>query len=842
MDAKYHVDAVDYKIIDNKKVVVINGWSYSKNGESYEVKTTVNSKKYPAEVHKKNRPDVNAKLHIPDSEEVGFEVFVEFDGETKESDIHEIELYLGTKVDYKRIFKMGEKRINKMMSAYNDSVNHIVYSIDDYMADGHYITLMGWVVNVFSDEAVDIAIFDEDKKELEIQLTRTERKDVLDIVSKNNKNFMRGFNVNFRYNYRKQYYIVFKSSDSIIKKKLDVNKIIKDEARKKKKKFSKKQFVRELTIKKSAEATRVFLTEGPLAFYEKYSLGVKVNRNAEYAKWVKKHFVTEEELEAQRKHKFQYEPLISIAIPLFKTDHKFLDDLIESILGQSYGNFELCLADASPDNELEGYIKEKYPDKRILYKKLKDNAGISDNTNEALDMTHGDYIMFSDHDDVLCKDALYEMVKAINEDRTIDAIYTDEDKINFENNKFFEPHFKPDFSIDLLTDVNYICHIFMVSRELYEKAGKLNREFDGAQDYDFVFRCVEQAKNVYHVPRILYHWRCHEKSTAANPKSKMYAFEAGKRAIEAHYTRVGIQATVDITKNLGLYKSHIKVEGEPLVSILIPTKDHIDDLDKCLKSVFKKTTYKNYEIIVIENNSELKETFNYYKKIEKDPRVKVVYWKDEFNYAAINNFGAEHANGDYYILLNNDTEVIAKNWIEEMLGYCQRKDVGIVGARLYYPDDIIQHAGVILGFGGIAGHAAIGQSRYELGYMARPWTVQDMSAVTAACLMVDAKVFKEVEGLDETFKVAFNDVDFCMKVRDKGYLIVYNPAVELYHYESKSRGYEDNPEKVARFNSEIKRFRDKWSKELEDGDPFYNKNLSLDKADYSLRGENEKLA
>ena len=842
MDAKYHVDAVDYKIIDNKKVVVLNGWSYSKNGESYEVKTTVNSKKYPAEVHKKNRPDVNAKLHIPDSEEVGFEVFVEFDSETKESDIHEIELYLGTKVDYKRIFKMGEKRINKMMSAYNDSVNHIVYSIDDYMADGHYITLMGWVVNVFSDEAVDIAIFDEDKKELEIQLTRTERKDVLDIVSKNNKNFMRGFNVNFRYNYRKQYYIVFKSSDSIIKKKLDVNKIIKDEARKKKKKFSKKQFVRELTIKKSAEATKVFLTEGPLAFYEKYSLGVKVNRNAEYAKWVKKHFVTEEELEAQRKHKFHYEPLISIAIPLFKTDHKFLDDLIESILGQSYGNFELCLADASPDNELERYIKEKYQDKRILYKKLKDNAGISDNTNEALDMTHGDYIMFSDHDDVLCKDALYEMVKAINEDRTIDAIYTDEDKINFENNKFFEPHFKPDFSIDLLTDVNYICHIFMVSRELYEKAGKLNREFDGAQDYDFVFRCVEQAKNVYHVPRILYHWRCHEKSTAANPKSKMYAFEAGKRAIEAHYKRVGIQATVDITKNLGLYKSHIKVEGEPLVSILIPTKDHIDDLDKCLKSVFKKTTYKNYEIIVIENNSELKETFNYYKKIEKDPRVKVVYWKDEFNYAAINNFGAEHANGDYYILLNNDTEVIAKNWIEEMLGYCQRKDVGIVGARLYYPDDIIQHAGVILGFGGIAGHAAIGQSRYELGYMARPWTVQDMSAVTAACLMVDAKVFKEVEGLDETFKVAFNDVDFCMKVRDKGYLIVYNPAVELYHYESKSRGYEDNPEKVARFNSEIKRFRDKWSKELEDGDPFYNKNLSLDKADYSLRGENEKLA
>ncbi|SEP75288.1 Glycosyltransferase, GT2 family [Lachnospiraceae bacterium RM5] len=843
MNVKYHADAVEYKIVDSKKIIVISGWYYSKFDGDVKLAAKVNSKEHPLRINRRKRMDVNEKLGLNKSSDLGFEAFMQFDEDVEEKDIKSIELLLTNKKEEKVIFKLGEKRIQKVMKVYNESMNHIVYSIDNTIADATYITLMGWAVNVFSDDAIDIKIFDDMGNEIESELIRTERKDVIESVSKNNKNFIRGYNISFKYNYKKNYYIYYKSADSIIKKKLNIENIIKQAAKKKnKKKINKKQFVKRLGVKKTIEATKILLNEGPLVFYEKYALDLNTNRNEEYAKWVKKHFVKKEELEMQSMVKFEYEPLISIAIPLYKTDKTFLDDLLDSILGQSYKNFELCLADASDTDELKGYIEEKYPDERIIYKKLESNAGISENTNEALDMTHGDYIMFSDHDDVLCKNALYEMVKAINKDRTIDALYTDEDKINFKNDKYFEPHFKPDFSIDLLTAVNYICHIFMVRRDLYEKVGNLNKDFDGAQDYDFVLRCCEQAKNIHHIPMILYHWRCHEKSTAANPKSKMYAFEAGKRAIDAHYKRVGIDGEAEITKNYGIYRSRIKIKDNPLVSILIPNKDHIDDLDKCLKSVIKKSTYKNYEIIVIENNSTEPATFEYYKKLEKVEKCKVVYWKDEFNYAAINNFGAKAASGSYYILLNNDTEIIAKNWIEEMLSYCQRDDVGIVGARLYYPDDVIQHAGVILGFGGIAGHAGIGQSRYELGYMGRTETVQDMSAVTAACLMVKKSVFDEVEGLDETFKVAFNDVDFCMKVRDKGYLIVYNPYVELYHYESKSRGYEDNPEKIERFNSEIRRFREKWGKELEIGDPFYNKNLSLNKADYSLREENEKLA
>jgi len=566
-------------------------------------------------------------------------------------------------------------------------------------------------------------------------------------------------------------------------------------------------------------------------------------RQMSYQEWRRRNNTTKKELEAQKDHKFAYNPLVSIVIPLYETDHKLFCELIDSVVGQTYTNFELCLADGSKTEALRDVIKTNYPgENRIKYKKLEDNLHISGNTNEAIKMASGEYIMFADHDDLLTPDALYEMVNALNKDKTIDAIYSDEDKTDFKSKKYFEPHFKPDFSIDLLRSNNYICHLFMVKKAIADEVGYLRTEFNGAQDYDFVLRCCERAKKIYHVPKVLYHWRCHEKSTAANPASKMYAFEAGKRAIEAHYKRVGINATVEHTENLGIYRSRFTVNGSPFVSIIIPNKDHIEDLDKCLNSVLGKSTYKNYEIIIIENNSEWPETFEYYKKLEaENENCKVIYWKDEFNFSAINNFGAKEAKGEYLILLNNDTEIITPNWIEEMLGYCQREDVGAVGARLYYNDDTIQHAGVILGFGGIAGHAANGQHRYDPGYMARAWTPQDMSIVTAACMMVDKKVYDEVEGLDERLKVAFNDVDFCLKIRDKGYLVVYNPYVELYHYESKSRGMEDTPEKAQRFASEIDIIKDKWEGELKKGDPYYNPNLSLKRADYSLRGEDEKL-
>ena len=395
---------------------------------------------------------------------------------------------------------------------------------------------------------------------------------------------------------------------------------------------------------------------------------------------------------------------------------------------------------------------------------------------------------------------------------------------------------KSDFNIDLLRSINYICHIFVVRKKILELAGLFRSEFDGAQDYDFILRCCEKTDKIYHIPQVLYHWRAHPESTAENPESKQYAYEAGRKAIQEHYRRLGISASVENTKYYGIYRTRYELLKKDKISIIILNKDHIDDLNKCVQSIIKKSTYDNYEIIIAENNSTEKETFQYYEQLmAMDSRIKIVTWEGEFNFSAINNFAVKHATGEYFILLNNDIEVISPDWMEEMLGYCQRDDVGIVGAKLYYPDHTIQHAGVVIGMGGIAGHILCRADGNEPGYNAKLVTVQDLSAVTAACLMVKKDVYEAVGGMDETFKVAFNDIDFCMKVRNLGKLVVFSPYVEMYHYESKSRGLEDTPEKQLRFAGEIKHFQDKWAKELGNGDPYYNKNLSLVEGNCSLR-------
>lgn len=560
-----------------------------------------------------------------------------------------------------------------------------------------------------------------------------------------------------------------------------------------------------------------------------------------YEKWISKHEPSKEELKAQRDVTFEKDYKFSIVIPLYKTPLKYLDEMIQSILDQTYEKWELCLADGSVDKKGENSyltsVLEKYveKDKRIRFVTLEQNAGISENTNAAIKMATGDFIVFGDHDDLMAPNALFECAKALEEHPDMQIIYTDEDKINMSGKKRFEPHFKSDFNIDLLCSINYICHLFVVSKTILEQVGLLNKEFDGAQDHDFILRCVEQTEKIYHIPKILYHWRCHENSTAENPESKLYAFEAGKNAIAAHYKRIGVPATTDMGPFYGTYRTIYHWKEQPLVSIIIPNKDHIEDLDKCIQSIEQKSTYRNYEFIIVENNS-CKETFDYYKKLEKEnPKVKVVYYKGDFNYSAINNFGAKSASGDYFLLLNNDTEIINEDCISELLGYCMREDVGIVGAKLYYNDDTIQHAGVVVGFGGIAGHTFIGFGKEEPGYFGRLVCAQDYSAVTAACMMTKREVFEAVGGLTESFKVAFNDVDYCMKVRKLGKLVVYNPYAELYHYESKSRGLEDTPEKVKRFQGEIKRFADSWPEILEKGDPYYNCNLSLDRSDFGMK-------
>lgn len=556
-----------------------------------------------------------------------------------------------------------------------------------------------------------------------------------------------------------------------------------------------------------------------------------------YGPWYEAYIPTEEELEAQRKKKWSYAPKISIAVPAYKTPELFLRQLIQSLQDQTYNNWELCIANASPQDASMEYVLKSCSamDSRIVWKKLKENRGISENTNEAFAMATGDYVGLLDHDDLLAPNALYEIAAALEKEPETEVLYTDEDKVRGEQLEHFQPHLKPDFNEDLLRSNNYICHFFVVKRTLLQNVGGMRKEFDGAQDYDFIFRCTEAAGKICHIPEILYHWRTHEASTADNPQSKLYAFEAGKRAIEENLKRRGLQGEVSHTKDYGFYRVKYAVQGEPLVSIIIPNKDAKTDLEKCIRSVKEKSSYKNYEILIVENNSETEEIFAYYKELSKDPAIRLLKWKKEFNYSAINNFAAKKARGEYLLFLNNDTEVITEDWIQELLGICQRPGTGAVGARLYYGDHTIQHAGTVIGIGGIAGHMFVNLPGERTGYMHKAALIQDLSAVTAACMLVKREAFEEVGGFEEQLSVAFNDVDLCLRLREKGYLVVYNPYAELYHYESKSRGAEDSKEKVRRFQSEIEFMRCRWEKLLKAGDPYYNKNLSLTKWNYSLR-------
>lgn len=556
----------------------------------------------------------------------------------------------------------------------------------------------------------------------------------------------------------------------------------------------------------------------------------------DYKEWYENHKVSQEELEKQKKKVFVYAPKISILVPVYNTPQVFLKQMLQSVRKQTYANWELCIANANPDNDEVKQILEicTKKDDRIKVVNVPENEGIAQNTNRALDIATGEFIGLLDHDDLLEENALYEIVSCLNKKKETDVLYTDEDKVTTDLDEYFLPNFKPDFNLDMLRANNYICHFFVAKKELIEKVGGFRAEYNGAQDYDLILRCTEQAQNVAHIAKILYHWRVHKESTADNPLSKMYAYEAGKKAIEGHLARCHTDGEVLQTDNLGFYRVKYPVKGKPLVSILIPNKDQVDTLDKCLQSIEERTDYDNYEIIIIENNSTEQKTFDYYNQICND-KIRVVYWKKEFNYSAINNFGVDQAKGEYLLLLNNDMEVISRDWMSELLGHCQRPEVGAVGARLYYPDDTVQHAGIIIGIGGVAGSVFVGMKRGYTGYMHRAAIQQDLSAVTAACMMIKRSVFEEAGRLEEQLKVAFNDVDLCLKIRKNGYLIVYDPYVELYHYESKTRGAEDTKEKVRRFQSEIEYMRCHWIDILKNGDPAYNPNLTLKKWDYSLK-------
>ena len=548
--------------------------------------------------------------------------------------------------------------------------------------------------------------------------------------------------------------------------------------------------------------------------------------------------ITAEEIQKQQNTKFAKPLKFSILVPLYNTPEKYLREMILSVVGQTYSDWELCLADAS--DEAHTYVEKvccEYAkkDSRIRYQKLNENKGISDNTNAAIAMACGDYISLLDHDDLLHRSALYYNRKAI-EEQGADFMYTDE--VTFEKNpyKLITTHYKPDFAIDNLRANNYICHFSTFKRELLDAAGWFRNDCDGSQDYDMILRLTEKAQKIVHIPKVLYFWRSHPGSVASDISVKPYCLAAARRALDDHLQRMGLKGkAVNAPKLPSIYKINYEIEGNPLISIIIPNKDHLQELKTCVSSVIEKSSYTNYEILIVENGSTNDAVLDYYEQLKERPNVRILQWNQEFNYSAINNFAVKQAAGDYLLFLNNDTEVISENWIEEMLMFAQRKDVGAVGAKLYFKDGSVQHAGIILGLGGAAGHSHYAVPKDNLGYMGRLYYAQNYTAVTAACMMVSKEKFNLAGGFDENLKIALNDVDFCLKLREKEFVNVFTPFAELYHYESKSRGNDNLGENKQRFEQETALFKERWKAQLEAGDPYYNPNLSLENQNFSLK-------
>ena len=554
----------------------------------------------------------------------------------------------------------------------------------------------------------------------------------------------------------------------------------------------------------------------------------------EYKRWVARHEPNAAALAKQRETKLPRVVTFSVVVPVYDPPEAFLEALIASVVAQTYPHWELCLANAGAAPGVKALLDRwAAKEARVKVAHLGENRGIAGNTNAAIALATGDYVSFADHDDALAPFALFAVAKAINDDPAADFLYSDEDKFDTAGERC-EPFFKPDWSPETLRSRNYVCHLTTLKRTLLTAIGNVRPGYDGAQDYDVVLRASEQAAKIRHIPQVLYHWRMHPASTASNKSSKSYAFDNGKRALAEHLTRLGVDASVHDGPVLGMYQVVYHLRTQPLLSVIVPNKDHPEMLARCLDSR-GKGSYATYEVLVVENGSTRPETFAFYRELAKQPHVRVIEWAKPFNYAAVNNFAALQAQGEYLLFLNNDIESISPDWLEAMVKAAAQPGVGAVGAKLYYADDTIQHAGIVVGMGGVAGHAHLNFPRAAAGHMQRLTHAQNVAAVTGACLLTPAKVFREVGGFDEGFVLAFNDVDLCLQILSKGYRVVWTPDAELYLLESKTRGPEDTAEKEARFKREIDLFHVKWGEFLKKGDPYYSPHFRLDRSDFALR-------
>lgn len=748
------------------------------------------------------------------------------------------------------------------------------YRIEEKLIIDGTITIHGWVIPTPTDSHVEFYIKDLNGNNIDFSIKKIKRNDVARVyLNELDDKYDLGFNIEFNYKFNTDEtynFFIVSNGEKIIEK---INKKIIANFKKANISLINK-IVNSFNSATIKNAYNFLKKHGIKEFIKKIKNKLNATNNEyQYLEWYNLTKVSDEEIKSElNSNSLTFRPKFSLIIPIFDTEDKFLYLLFKSILNQSYQNFEICVADATnyttnknnPRNFFDNLInkntydinKYNYDYKNIHIKYLSENKSIADNTNAAISMATGDYIVLIDHDDELTQDALYEVAKAIDSNINIEFIYSDEDKVDKFDDYYFDPNFKSDFNLDMLLSVNYICHLSVVKKDLLDELLKQDGnyelpKFNGAQDYNLFLRIVNYIINksykdgrydvnsIYHIRKVLYHWRWHEKSTAKNFSSKLYAFDNGAKAVEDFYknTKINFPKIDRVEKgyDYGIYHTiYSKDYAEPLISIIIPTKDHVDDLDLTINSVINGN-YKNIEFIICENNSTDKSTFEYYDSIRNNKNIKIVTYDGDFNYSKINNYAYKYASGNYILFLNNDVEMIEKDSLHEMLSYIKRDDVGAVGAKLLYNDKTYQHAGVVIGIGGVADNIFKGISIYEHTYMNRAELVTDYSAVTAACLMTKREVFDSVNGFDEKLEVAFNDIDLCLRIREKEYLIVYNPYSSFFHFESKSRGYEDTSEKIKRFNGEFAFFAKRWEKQLLSTDKYYNPNLTLRSNDFKLR-------
>lgn len=820
MTLKYRIEKFEFHDLKTKQFITILGYCYQENNETVEYSVKLDGKEVEFNLFRPSREDIIKSYELGfKNAHIGFRLTVPCDVEPTSI---EVNTYTDTLSEC--ILNYDQRKINK----YRDKRGIRSY-IDEFSYNEETKTyqVKGWAFS-YEKEPITFSILNAAGKEVEFEYKSKGRVDLYSLSMVDKDQIDCGFTVKWKGNAKEKYTFGLKT------KNYQIKEILHEKSQGQEILSRVPKLFKMMSYQHVKNGFRILKKKGFSGVIDRIVHGT--SNWTEYDKWFNATKVTEEELERQRNTKFEFAPMISIIVATFNTKEEYLKEMIDSVRNQSYSNWQLCIGDGSTNGSVEKYVKEHYgDDSRIVFKKLEKNYGISGNMNGALELVTGDYVGLFDHDDLLTPDCLYEFVASMQEVHH-DCVYSDEDKLNDKTKKLEDPHFKPDFSIDLLCSHNYITHFFVVNMDIVRKVGGMRSEYDGSQDHDFIFRCVEQANSVHHVPKILYHWRMHPLSTAMDPESKMYCYTSGKKAIESHFKRVGIDATVEMLPRplYGMYHCKYTVKDHPLVSILIPNYNHKDLLKGCIESLMNVNTYSNIEIVIVENNSTEQEIFDYYKELEETySNVKVICYEGDFNYSKINNYGVKYTHGEYILFLNNDTKVIEPDSIEDMLGVCQREDVGAVGAKLLYEDDTVQHCGVVVGYHGYATAAFSLIDRNDFGYMGRPRVSWDVSAVTAACLMTKREIFDEVGGFDEDFKVACNDVDLCLKIRNLNKWIVEDVFSVWYHYESKSRGLEDTPEKQARFQSEIARFQKKWPEILKNGDPFHNPNFDLDKGPFT---------